>query len=65
MENKYYEELYDILDEMNSRLEDIVNEHQDRDTLELIIMTLNQKAREFVNDFEEEIEKIELIEMES
>ena len=65
MENKYYEELYDILDEMNSRLEDIVNEHQDRDTLELIIMTLNQKAREFVNDFEEEIEKMELIEMES
>ena len=65
MENKYYEELYDILDEINSRLEDIVNEHQDRDTLELIIMTLNQKAREFVNDFEEEIEKIELIEMES
>ncbi len=65
MENKYYEELYEILDEMNSRLEDVVNEHQDRDTLELIIMTLNQKAREFVNDFEEEIEKIELIEMES
>lgn len=65
MENKYYEELYDILDEINSRLEDIVNEHQDRDTLELIIMTLNQKAREFVNDFEEEIEKMELIEMES
>ena len=65
MENKYYEELYDILDEMNSRLEDIVNEHQDRDALELIIMTLNQKAREFVNDFEEEIEKIELFEMES
>jgi len=64
MEKKYDEELYEILDEMNANLEEIVNEHTDPEQLEVIIAHLNQKAREFVYDFEQDIEKFELIEME-
>ena len=48
MDKKYYEELYEILDEMNAQIEDIVNEHENPDELEIIIANLSEKARDFV-----------------
>ena len=58
------EELYEILDELNARIEDIVNEYNDPDTLEVVISRLSQKAQDFVYDFQQDMEKLELIEME-
>ena len=63
MEKNYTDELYEVLDEMNARIEEIVNEHDNPEELELIISKLNQKAQEFIYDFQTEIEKLELIEM--
>ena len=63
MEKNYTDELYELLDEMNARIEEIVNEHDNPEALELIISKLNQKAQEFIYDFQTEIEKLELIEM--
>ena len=63
MEKNYTDELYEVLDEMNVRIEEIVNEHDNPEALELIISKLNQKAQEFIYDFQTEIEKLELIEM--
>ena len=63
MEKNYTDELYEVLDEMNARIEEIVNEHDNPEALELIISKLNQKAQEFIYDFQTEIEKLELIEM--
>lgn len=59
-----FDEMYEIMDEMNARIEEIVNEHNDPETLELVIQTLHQMATDFVNDFEEEVEKLDLIEAE-
>jgi hypothetical protein len=42
----------------------MVNEIDDQETLDLIIAKLSQKAKEFVDDIQHEIEKMELIEME-
>ena len=64
MERNYHEEFYEILDEMNSEIEGMVNEIDDQETLDLIIAKLSQKAKEFVDDIQHEIEKMELIEME-
>ena len=61
MEN-YTDDLYEVLDELNARIEDIVNEHPNSDDLELIIPILNQKVEEFIDEFQQEIEKLELIE---
>jgi len=63
MEKNYTDELYEVLDEMNARIEEIVNEHDNPEVLELIISKLNQKTQEFIYDFQTEIEKLELIEM--
>jgi len=64
MEKKHHEELYEILDELNAQIEDIVNEFNDPETLELIIAKLNQKAQDFVYEFQQDSEKMELIESE-
>jgi len=64
MEKKYFEELYEILDEMNAQIEDIVNEHNNPEELEIIISNLSEKAHEFVAEFQQETEKYEMIEME-
>ena len=63
MEKNYIDELYEVLDEMNARIEEIVNEHNNQEELEFIISKLNQKAQEFVCEFQDEIEKLEFIEM--
>jgi len=63
MENNI-EELYEVLDEMNSRIEEIVNEYSGSDSFELIISKLNQKSQEFIYDFQIEIETLEPMELE-
>ena len=62
MEN-YTDDLYEVLDELNSRIEEIVNEHPNPDDLERIIPILQEKAQDFIEDFQQEIEKLELIEI--
>jgi len=64
MEPKQYEEIYEILDEMNARIEDIIDEYNDPDTLEMIASKLQQKAHDFVYELQQEIEKLELFELE-
>ena len=56
---------YEILDDLNARLEDIVNEYNDSDALDIVISRLHQKVQEFVFDFQQEIEQVELMKMES
>ena len=63
MESNYFDDLYEILDEMNVRIEEIVNGCNDPEALELIIAYLNQKSQDFIEDLQLEIEKLELIEM--
>ena len=64
MEPKQHEEIYEILDEMNARIEDIIDEFNDPDTLEVIASKLQQKAYDFVYELQQEIEKLELLELE-
>ena len=59
------DDLYEILDDMNSRLEEIVNEHNDPEILDMIISRLQQKTQEFIYDFQVEIEKLETMNVES
>ena len=63
MENMYLDDMYSILDELNAQIEDIVNDHDNPETVDLIVSMFNQKAREFVEELQEEIEKMELIEI--
>ena len=58
MDNACTDELYEILDELNSRVEEIVNECDSVETCELIIPKIREKAHQFVVELEEEIEKI-------
>ncbi len=64
MEQKH-EEIYEILDEMNARIEDIINEYNDPDTLEMVAAKLQQRAHEFVFELQQDIEKMELIELDA
>ncbi len=61
---KNIEELYEILDELNAQIEEIVNEFEDPETLELVISKLGRKAKDFVYEFQQDMEKLDLIEME-
>ncbi len=63
MENNI-EELYEVLDEMNSRIEEIVNEYSGSESFELVISKLSQKSQEFIYDFQIEIETLEPMGME-
>ncbi len=62
--DKNTDDLYEILDDMNARIEDIVNEHNNSDDLDVVISKLHQRIQEFIYDFEQEVEQIELMEME-
>ena len=62
---KNLDDFYEILDDLNARLEDIVNEYNDSDAMDIVISRLHQKAQEFVFDFQQEIDQIELMKMES
>ena len=61
---KSSDDLYEILDDMNARIEDIVNEHNNSDDLDIVISKLHQRIQEFIYDFEQEVEQIELMELE-
>ena len=65
MENKNVEELYEVLDEMNARIEAIFNEYNDPDTSELVFSMLNEKVQEFLYDLETDVEKLGLIKLEA
>ena len=64
MDNNYTDELYEILDELNARLEDIFNYHESSEARDLILTKLRNKTMEFVNDFELEIDSMEFTEIE-
>ena len=64
MENNYSDELYEILEEINAQIEDVINECNKSEALDLVIPILHQKAQEFIEDFHMEIEKLDLIEVE-
>ena len=63
MEN-VHDELYTVLDDMNARIEEMVNGFHDQYALEMVIAKLQEKSQEFVYEFQQELEKFELIEME-
>ena len=63
MEDKLYDEVYEVLDELNARIEEIVDEYQDPEVRQLVITRLQEKSREFLYNFEEELEKLDIIEM--
>ena len=59
----YTDEMYEILDEMNAGIEGLFNECQNSEALENLLPVLRKKSGEFIMDLEQEIEKMELIEM--
>ena len=61
MDPKYHEDVYEILDELNVAIEEIVDEHNDPGELEVIIGQIHSKTREFIYDLQQDIEKLELI----
>lgn len=63
MEEKLYDEVYEVLDELNARIEEIVDEYQDPEVRQLVITRLQEKSREFLYTFEEELVKLDIIEM--
>jgi CHASE3 domain sensor protein len=63
MEDKLYDEVYEVLDELNARIEEIVDEYQDPEVRQLVITRLQEKSREFLYTFEEELVKLDIIEM--
>jgi hypothetical protein len=52
---------YEIIDELNTRLEEIFNGCVNSQTCELMIPKFSQKAEEFLIELEHEKETIELI----
>ncbi len=64
MEKNYYDELYEILDEMNAQIEEIVNGCEAPEANELLISLINQKSKEFIDDLQHEVEKLEFVEIE-
>jgi len=64
MDQGYTDELYTILDDMNSQIEDMVNNYDDTGKTELVLRVLAQKTKEFVDSFQVELEKIEIMETE-
>ena len=64
MDNNYADELYEILDELNARLEEVFNEHENSGVRDLILTKLRNKTLEFVSDFEQEIATMEFMEIE-
>ncbi|MFC1692634.1 hypothetical protein ACFL1R_03925 [Candidatus Latescibacterota bacterium] len=63
MEISNTDDWYEIIDELNTRLEEIFNECYDSRTCELMLPKLRQKVREFIVDLEHEKETIEFIKM--
>jgi len=64
MDNNPHDDLYAVLDEMNARLEEMVEGFHDPSAFEMVISKLQDKSQEFVYEFQQELEKLELLEME-
>jgi len=64
MDNNPHDDLYAVLDDMNARLEEMVEGFHDPSALEMVISKLQEKSQEFVYEFQQELEKFELLEME-
>ena len=64
MDQGYTDELYTMLDDMNSQIEDMVNNFDNAGKAELVLTVLAQKTKEFVDSFQVELEKIEMMETE-
>lgn len=62
METTYVDDMYSILDELNAQVEDLVNEYNNPETVDLIISLFSQKAKEFVDELQQEVESMALIE---
>ena len=62
---KNYDDLSEVLDDLNARIEDIVNEYQGSSEFDIVVTKLNQKAHEFIFDLQQELEHIELMEVEA
>ena len=63
MDTTYTDELYQILDELNSRVKEIVDDCDSVESYELIIPKIREKALQFVDELEEEIEKNSFLEV--
>mgnify|MGYP003980338405 CR=1 FL=1 len=63
MEISNTDDWYEIIDELNTRLEETFNECYNSRTYELMLPKLHQKVKEFIVDLEHEKETIELIDM--
>ena len=63
MEITNTDEWYEIIDELNERLDDIFNGCNDYQLYELLIPKLRQKVEEFIVDLEHEKDTIELLKM--
>lgn len=55
MEDKQYDEVYEVFDELYACIEEIVEEYQDPEVRHLVIAKLHEKTHEFMYTFEEEI----------
>ncbi len=60
--DNYTDDIYEVLDELNVQIEDIISECTNAEAMELIIPILRQQTHFFIENFQEEIAKIELIE---
>jgi hypothetical protein len=60
-QQKYTDMVYEIMDELNAAIEEIVEEHSENEDLEVIVMHLQTKVKEFIYDFQQDIEKLSLI----
>lgn len=63
MEDKQYDEIYEVLDEFNASLEEIVNEYDDPEIRQHVVATIQAKTNEFLLNLQEDLEKLDLIEM--
>ena len=63
MEEKQYDEVYEVFDELYSCIEEIVEEYQDPEVKHLVINMLQEKTQEFMYSFEEDISKLTMMEI--
>ncbi len=60
---QYTDDLYEVLDELNAGIEDLVNAQNNPDALNFVIPLLHQKVQDFLDELQQEIEKLDLIEV--
>ena len=63
MDTTYVDDMYEILDELNAQVEDIVNENNNPEMVDLVITMFSQKAKEFVDELQQEVESMALVEV--